>query len=170
MTTVLAYSTSTHRSTPTSHLAELEHWPRYTTATVDDIVVSGVSMLRLVELCGTPCVHTATASAHTEATVDDGPPRQLDVSVVIVRVTSVRGRGAERVVEVDGRLDGSDACWLELRRIGRASTAPIVAVGLLTPSEPGTGNQVSLPVDIAAGDLIAVPCGHVSALRDIRPR
>ncbi|KRC61876.1 hypothetical protein ASE14_13880 [Agromyces sp. Root81] len=164
MTTVLSYSTSTPRPTPTGHLAGLEHWPRHTTATDDDIVVSGVSMLRLVELCGTPCVHTATA----EATEDGGPGRQVDISVVVVRVTNVRGRGAERVVEVDGRLDGCDACWFELRMIGRACTGPTSAVGLLTPSEPGSGNQVSLPADIAAGDLIAVPCGHVSALRDIR--
>jgi len=164
MTTVLAYSTSTPLPTTTGHLAGLEHWPRHTTATADDIVVSGVSMLRLVELCGTPCVHTAAA----ELTEGDGAERPIDVSVVVVRVTSVRGRGAERVVEVDGRLDGCGACWLELRTIGRACTGPTIAVGLLTPSEPGTGNQVSLPADIAAGDLIAVPCGHVSALRDIR--
>ncbi|MFB6612368.1 hypothetical protein ACFCVO_18745 [Agromyces sp. NPDC056379] len=125
-------------------------------------------MLRLVELCGTPCVHTATAPDAAEATDHDGAARPLDVSVVVVRVTSVRGRGAERVVEVDGRLDGCDACWFELRMIGRASTVPAIAVGLLTPSEPGAGTQVSLPADIAVGDLVAVPCGHVSALRDIR--
>ncbi|SIO08405.1 hypothetical protein [Agromyces cerinus] len=164
MTTVLAYSTSTPLLTTTGRPAGLEHWPRHTSATVDDIVVSGVSMLRLVELCGTPCVHTATA----EATGESGPERSIDISVVVVRVTNVRGRGAERVVEVDGRLDGCDACWVELRMIGRTSTAPAIAVGLSTPSEPGTGNQVSLPEDIAAGDLIAAPCGHVSALRDIR--
>lgn len=36
-------------------------WPELTTPTTTDIVVSGVSLLRLVSICGTPCVHTAAA-------------------------------------------------------------------------------------------------------------
>ncbi len=144
---------------------DVDSWPEHTSATVTDVVVSGVSMRRLVELCGTPCVHTAAASVPGSG---GRPSSSDDAAVVLVRVTAVRGRGAERVVEVDGRLDGCEACWRELRLIGRESAARPAAVGLLTAAEPGAGIQVTLPADVAVGDLIAVPCRRVSALREIR--
>ena len=68
----------------------------------DDVVVAGVSVRRLVEVCGTPCVHS-------------GEPGELPGpagcgALVVVAVTAVlAGIAGERVVCVDGRLDGVDA-------------------------------------------------------------
>lgn len=58
-------------------------WPDHTTATTTDVVVSGVSRCGLVELCGTPCVHTASAAVPLGR---QRPAHPSDASVVIVRV------------------------------------------------------------------------------------
>lgn len=41
--------------------AQLDYWPEATTIADTDIVVSGISLLRLVDVCGTPGVHSGAA-------------------------------------------------------------------------------------------------------------
>ena len=36
-----------------------DSWPAFTTHSDDDVVIAALSIGRLVEWCGTPCVHTA---------------------------------------------------------------------------------------------------------------
>ncbi|POH61338.1 hypothetical protein C3B61_18650, partial [Cryobacterium zongtaii] len=66
------------------------------------------------------------------------------------------------------------AIWRETRLIGRASTVKSTTAILLsgesheTPSR-GRG-MVELPDDLREGDLLAIPCTGVVALRDVRAR
>lgn len=69
-------------------------WPAFTQATTDEPIVAEVSMNRLVELCGTPCVHTADAvvpgSGGRRSTVDIATV--LCVSVIAVSTTTASVR------------------------------------------------------------------------------
>ncbi|RIJ44386.1 hypothetical protein DZG00_15945, partial [Clavibacter lycopersici] len=80
-------------------------------APLDDVVVAGVSMRRLVDVCGTPCIHSG-----------DGGRIPASDALVVVAVTAVLvGSDGERVVCVDGRLDDVDARWAAARVLGRGS-------------------------------------------------
>ncbi|KQQ93723.1 hypothetical protein ASF62_05835 [Leifsonia sp. Leaf325] len=117
-------------------------WPAATIATTTDLVVSGVSMLRLVELSATPAVHV----------VDD-------IGVVVVRVHDV-GADASRTASVTLDLDLTTlaACWGDLRLIGRASTARSTTFGIRSlDSRRATDASALLPCDLRAGDLLAAP-------------
>ncbi|MBM7411608.1 hypothetical protein JOE38_001431 [Clavibacter michiganensis] len=130
-------------------------------AVLDDVVVAGVSMRRLVEVCGTPCVHSGEAMGIREDAAGCG-------ALVVVAVTAVlAGAGGERVVCVDGHLDGVDARWGEARVLGRASgRSSVVRIVAAAPTS-GTA-AVALPDDLAVGDLVVVPCGGSPALHDVR--
>ncbi|MFT2753986.1 hypothetical protein [Clavibacter sp. Sh2088] len=132
-------------------------------AALDDVVVAGVSMRRLVEVCGTPCVHSGEAGE-----IRGGGEAAGCGALVVVAVTAVlAGADGERVVCVDGHLDGVDARWAEARVLGRGPglgrAACVVAGG--AAADPGA---VALPVDLAVGDLVVVPCGGAPALHDVR--
>lgn len=132
-------------------------------APLDDVVVAGVSIRRLVEVCGTPCVHTGDAGEVRAGGVAAGCG-----ALVVVAVTAVlAGPAGERVVCVDGHLDGVDARWEAARVLGRAPgvgrAARVVAGG--AAADPGA---VALPDDLAVGDLVVVPCGGAPALHDVR--
>ncbi|CAQ02421.1 hypothetical protein ACR8AL_15265 [Clavibacter sepedonicus] len=130
-------------------------------AALDDGVVAGVSMRRLVEVCGTPCVHSGEAMGIR----GDGDGCG---ALVVVAVTAVlAGADGERVVCVDGHLDGVDARWGEARVLGRGSGCrSVVRIVAATPTS-GTA-AVALPDDLAVGDLVVVPCGGSPALHDVR--
>ncbi|TFC57476.1 hypothetical protein [Cryobacterium sp. TMB1-7] len=150
----------------------IDAWPESSHATTTDVIVSGVSMLRLVDVCQTPCVHTATAVI--PATHGRRSPYR-DAAVVVVQVTAVlRNFDAARVVLIDACLDNVDATWRETRLIGRASTVKSSTAILLSGEShetPGLGRgMVELPDDLREGDLLAIPCMGVVALRDIRAR
>ncbi|OUE25622.1 hypothetical protein [Clavibacter michiganensis] len=125
-------------------------------AVLDDVVVAGVSMRRLVEVCGTPCIHSGEGG---------GIRAHASDALVVVAVTAVLvGPDGERVVCVDGRLDDVDARWASARVLGRGSAgrpAHVVAGG----ADPAA---VALPGDLAVGDLVVVPCGGSPALHDVR--
>lgn len=144
-------------------------WPAHTTTTTDDVVVAGVSMLRVAELTGTPCVHTA----------DQAPPRfrprgwtAREVSVAVATVVRVR-RPRPGVV-----LLGLDAtlpqCALldQVRLIGRVSTAPATPTHVVNRSD-GTGAgpfdrlPAPLPADVREGDLLCFPCVALVRHRDV---
>jgi hypothetical protein len=149
-------------------------WPEATTATTTDVIVSGVSLLRLVDICGTPCVHTAAAvipGTHGRPSATDG------ATIVVVRVTAVRPSGNCLHVQVDGDLCLARPILAEARLIGRASTARSMAVLLVASSRVAGGADDrdpgypvlpgELPGDLRAGDLIAVPCRGMLARRTL---
>lgn len=143
---------------------DANRWPERTRASTTDVLVCGVSMLRLVELCGTPCVHSAAGAAPGTG----GRPSPLfDASAVVLRVTeALRDAEGGLLVLLDGRLDHAGAAWSELRLIGRASTAhrtPASVVG-----GPERGPLVHVPADLAPGDLLVLPVRGVPCLRDLR--
>lgn len=150
----------------------IDAWPESSHATTTDVIVSGVSMLRLVDVCQTPCVHTAAAVI--PGTRGRRSPYQ-DAVVVVVRVTAVlKNFDAARVVLIDACLDSVNATWRETRLIGRVSTVKSTAAILLSGEShetPSLGRGVmDLPDDLREGDLLAIPCTGAVALRDVRGR
>jgi len=150
----------------------IDVWPECSHATPTDVVVAGVSMLRLVDVCESPCVHTAAAVI--PGTHGRKSPYQ-DAVVVVVRVTAVlKNFDAARVVLIDACLDSVNATWRETRLIGRASTVRSTAAILLSGEShetPSVGRgMLGLPDDLREGDLLAIPCTGVVALRDVRAR
>ena len=122
-----------------------------------DVIVAGVSLCRLVELCDTPCVHSAAAALPG---THGRPSPSSTASVVVATVLQVEaGR-----IRLDADLSTVASDLAEARLIGRASTAHPRAyvVGSLQDA------RVLLPEDILPGDLIAVPCAGNVCLRDIR--
>lgn len=150
-----------------------DRWPAHTDAGIADITISGVSLLRLVDWCDSPCVHTAAAvvpgSGGRASTTELG-------SVVVMTVEDVtRTSEGATVVTTDANLGSCRAVLTELRLIGRASTAPDEIVILRAASET-SGDRVTadapvvcLPSDVRVGDLLVVPClGVGPRLGDIR--
>lgn len=78
------------RSIPSPFAREL--WPAGAVPAVDDVTITGISVLRYVELCGTPCVITGAAVvphsggiASTSDTVAVLTTRVVEVTVGDVR-------------------------------------------------------------------------------------
>ena len=141
-----------------------DRWPEHTIASTTDVFVSGVSLVRLSELCETPCVHNAAAVIPGSG----GRPSPVNMaSVVVLRVTAVRhDHGHEDEVVVDGHVEHCRTIPSEARLIGRVSTAHAVPLHLgFRDSETC---DVRLPGDIHIGDLVAVPCVGMTMLRDVR--
>lgn len=147
-------------------------WPAHTKASTTDLTIAGVSMLRLAELCDTPCVHTGNAMLPEERRA---LARAQDAGVVVVRISAVlQNFDAERVVLIDGCLDNVPAIWEETRLIGRTSTAKATTAVILSGEShevASTGRHVvTLPADLHEGDLLVVPCAGMVTLREVRPR
>lgn len=143
-------------------------WPEFTTASPTDITIAGLSLVTLVQWCGTPCVHTAAAvipGTH-------GRPSESEIaSVVVVRVTSVNFDNGAMSVWVDAELDRCAGIFTEARLIGRASTAHAISATLFPASPDSTAHRaLELPTDLAEGDLIAIPCRGITVLRDVQNR
>ncbi len=144
----------------------INHWPAHTHATITDLVAAGVSMSRLVEICGTPCVHTGDAVVGGT----NGRP-SLKESATIVGTTVIAvstAAGEPRTVVIDACLDSLAAVWDEVRLIGRASTAHRQPTRVLSRLTMTSMAVASLPADIAAGDLLVVPCRGLVTLHDLR--
>ncbi len=168
LTTVLP---SLRRSIPDP--IESRAWPEHTVAKVRDVFVAGISLTRLAELSGTPCVMTGDlAHPHTQDARRRGIG--MDVTVLVFRVTlRVDSQDARRLALVDCATQDLPIQWEHCRLIGRASTAKD-AVFDIVPGDVGAPAwpyiRVSLPADLVEGDLLAVPCSGALALRDVRPR
>lgn len=145
----------------------VNRWPAFTRATVADVVVAGVSMTRLVELCETPCVHTADAVIPGTG----GRPSSVDAaSIVNTTVIAVStSSDLPRTVVIDACLDSVPAFWGEVRLIARTSTTHRRPTRLLSRATM-SAIIVSLPEDIAAGDLLVVPCAGWVTRRDLSSR
>ena len=132
-------------------------WPTSTHLTSSDVVIDGMSLLHLVQLCGTPCVHSAHAA------VPGGGHRLYlrNAAVVVVQVTEVFPfPGTDRVVLINACLDGARPVWAGTRIIGRASGAASSGAIILAgeTGEAVPSGLLQLPADLAPGDLLAIPC------------
>jgi hypothetical protein len=139
----------------------VDFWPEATVATSTDVVVSGISLRRLVEVCGTPCTHSGAAVIPR---TDGLPSATRTTRVLVVRVTRVGlHESGNPIAETDARLDELRLVWSQTRLIGRASTARggTVLVALRPEYSDAAGasdsRPVELPLDLRPGDLLAIP-------------
>ncbi|CAN5249477.1 hypothetical protein BH09ACT6_BH09ACT6_26940 [soil metagenome] len=163
---------SLRRSIPDPLTADL--WPEHTTATTTDVYVAGVSLLRLADICHTPCVHTAAAvipGTHGRPSLTD---RATAIVAAVTRISFTAS--GTLCIRVDARLDDLRPILAEMRLIGRASTARSTAAVLVlseaTDDRPAVVEMLAsgFPADLEAGDLLALPCRGDLALRSIRHR
>jgi hypothetical protein len=161
MTTI---QTSTSERRPPTMTVDL--WPAFTTFASDDVVVAAVSLTRLVEWCGTPCVHTADAALPGT----HGLPSPTEMaSIVIARVVAVQWRSDLRMhVTIDADLDGCRPILSEARVIGRQATVHRSTATLEAPGAEDFAFAAQLPSDVVLGDLIAVPCLGATLLHDVK--
>ena len=135
-----------------------DRWPEGTRATVGDVEVGGVSLLRLADLCGTPAVHIAHASVPgSNGTV---ALRAIQMGVVVVRVVGASDDpgGRARTLTLDADLAALDPVWSEARLIGRASVARAVPTALGSACDDrAAAPTADLPADLTTGDLVALP-------------
>ena len=148
-------------------------WPEATIATTTDVVVSGISLLRLVEVCGTPCIHSG---ASIVPGTNGRPSDTSKTAVLVVRVTEVAQHASGKtVIETDARLDNLRLIWSETRLINRASTSHSGAVLIARrPVDPDLAfttdvSSVDLPLDLRVGDLLAVPSRPITTTWALRP-
>lgn len=141
----------------------IDAWPEATQATPIDVIQAGVSMLRVVELCETPCVHSACAvvpGTHGRPS----PDRVCTViATTIVDLTEVGGRLR---ATVDARLDVA-AVWTEVRVLGRVTTGVNATVDLIDVAGAAAG-PVMLPGDMRVGDILVMPVPESVCLRQLR--
>jgi len=151
----------------------LDLWPEATVATTTDVVVSGISLLRLVEVCGTPCIHSGAAVVPG---TNGRPSDTAKTAVLVVRVTDVlQHASGKTVIETDARLDNLRLIWSEARLINRASTAHSGTVLIARrPVDPDLAftsdvSSVDLPLDVQVGDLLAIPSRPITTTWALRP-
>jgi hypothetical protein len=136
-------------------------WPAHTEPTVDDVRVAAVSMSRLAAIAGTPCVHSAE-QAPPRYRSRDWSPRGM--SVAVAAVTAVHRTADGVVVELDAVLPDC-AVTGEARLIGRRTTAAPVVVTVVTTGSPdgvsaAAVTRMTVPRDVAVGDLVCLPCSQ----------
>jgi hypothetical protein len=138
-----------------------DRWPATTSVSTTDVAVGGVSLLRLAEVCGTPAVHVGRA-------VEPGTGGRLasatlHTGVVVVRVVEASARHGDRTVVIDADLSELDPAWPEARLIGRASVARAAPTTITAQSNGCAAPMpIALPVDVCAGDLLALPYAAVA--------
>jgi hypothetical protein len=145
----------------------LDYWPEETTISDADIVVAGISLLRLAEVCGTPAVHSA---ASVIPNTGQRPALDAWTGVLVVRVLAVaEHRSGVPVIQVDARLDNLRLLWSETRLIGaRAGARSRISLLVRTPGTVDIEDTddvlvVELPARVAEGDLIAIPSRSISS-------
>ena len=141
-------------------------WPAFTTHTDNDVIIAALSINRLVEWCGTPCVHTADAVIPGSG----GRPSESELSsVVAARVIAVEWRSDLRLhVVIDADLVGCQPIVEEVRLVGRATSSSAASVVLEADTARRDGYATYLPGDIAVGDLVVIPCLGVTLLHDVK--
>ncbi len=139
---------------------DINLWPEATIATVFDVVVSGVSLTHVAEICGTPCVYAGTAVVPGTG---GQPAPASSTRVVVFSVTRVSELSSNAtVIETDADFDDLRVVWSEMRLIRRASTARTKVFLIARRPDVELARDadlaaVELPSDISAGDLVAVP-------------
>lgn len=160
-------------------------WPAATAATITDVEVGGVSLLRLTEVCGTPAVHLGRAAVPgTGSGGGTGRPAAAAAGskgVAVVRVLEASVDQGRRTVTIDADLGPLDPAWTEARLIGRISVARATPTTLRAAGNVSAATSVSarssggsaasgcpepqpvdLPADLGAGDLLALPYAAVT--------
>lgn len=122
-------------------------WPADTHATLDDVVVQGLSLTRVARLLGSPLLFQPTATD--------------PVGVVLLRVSGVmRGTECRRIhcggdhLATVATVRADEMVWHEARLIGRVSLARRRPV---TITSCGIAHAVDLPDDLTPGDVVAMP-------------
>ncbi len=144
---------------------DVDRWPAFTRATTDDLVIAGVSMTGLAQLCETPCVHSCDAVVPGTG----GRPSPSEATTVIVATVLATSLTDDRLhaIVTDACLDAIPVTWSEARLIGRPSTAYRRPTKVLTRGANAAA-IAELPEDLAAGDLLAIPCPGFVTRRDLR--
>lgn len=137
-------------------------WPVHTEPTVSDVRVSAVSMTRLADVAGTPCVHTAEETP-PRYRPRDWSPRGMSVTVAAVTVVDLVG--GKVLVALDAAVP-TCAVLDEARLIGRCTTATAL-VTTITTTDTVAGRPAVLPGDVAVGDLVCFPCSRALTHRDV---
>ena len=106
----------------------IDHWPAATTVTTTDVIVGGVSLVRLAELCDSPAVHLGRAVVPGSGGV---AAQGGHTGVVVVRVLEASVDGIVRTLTIDADLAPLDPAWREARLIGRTSVARVVPTALV---------------------------------------
>lgn len=152
---------------------DIDSWPARTVATTTDVVVSGISLVRLAEICDTPCTHSEPAVLPR---TNGRPSATATTTTVVVRITGLKYHPSGRLlVQIDADLTEVPAILPETRLIGRVSTAHDSETFLIVPPSarhreaPFVRLESGLPRDLRVGDLLAVPCAGMVTLHDIRP-
>lgn len=139
-------------------------WPVHSEPTTRDVVVGGISLMRLFEIGGSPAVLTGDLPLPTAGT---------DVTVLLFRITlRVDTQESKRIALTDCSFEGVDAVWEECRLIGRASTARTTPIELIPGEDGGAAwphPVAMLPADLREGDVVVVPCAGAVTLRSVRP-
>lgn len=143
----------------------LDLWPVSTQPTLTDVYTENVSMMAYAEICGTPCVHSASAAVPGTS---GARPSGTDCTVIVTAVTGVVRSVDNLSVLLDSRLGSLPVHWSETRLIGRISPARNCRVRVL---EEGllTAATLDLPGDLTEGDILALPCPGLLTLRTITP-
>jgi hypothetical protein len=141
--------------------AHLDWWPERTVVSREDIVVSDVSLRRLVDVCDTPAVYTGASLGGEPAR--ERPTSERTAILVVRVVAEAHHRAGGRVVQVDARLDNLRLIWSQARRVGGSHTLRTRDVLIVRrPSRVDMADSddvvaASLPANLKVGDLIAVP-------------
>lgn len=141
-------------------------WPAGAAATPGELAVSGVSVARFVELCGTPAVMTAPAVVPLSGGVASPT---ATTSIVVASVQRIDD-GPVPVLVMDASYAACAPAWTYARVVGRIchrGDARFAVAG--AEGTPFAGVALMLPADIEVGDLIAAPCPGALAVGDVRP-
>lgn len=139
-----------------------EVWPARTSPTLDDVVVAGVSLLRIVDLCATPCVYTGAAVIP----MSGGVVSSTDSTTVVVARIAETDAGS---IRLDATFRLHAPLWREARLLGRVSHAYEQPFSVLDADSGAVSGVVRIPGDPRVGDLVAVPCPGCFSVGDVRP-
>ncbi|MCT1364097.1 MULTISPECIES: hypothetical protein [unclassified Microbacterium] len=148
-------------------------WPEHTIPTISDVIVAGVSLVRLAEVSGSPALLSGDLP-HPQARTVRTRGVGNDVTVLVFRIAlRVDTQQNKRIALTDCSLDTVEARWDQCRLIGRTSVARSADIELISAEAAAPHwpyPVVTLPEDVHEGDLLAVPCSGAVALREVRPR
>lgn len=141
---------------------ERDAWPARSIPTLDDVVVAGVSLRRIVDLCATPCVYTGAAIVPLSGGVASATE---STTVVVARIVGADAGS----IRLDATFCAHPPLWREARLLGRVSHAYESPFSVLDAATGAVSGVVRIPADPRVGDLIAVPCPGCFSVGDVRP-
>jgi hypothetical protein len=150
-----------------------DFWPVSTLTIDSDILVSEVSLVQLIGVCGTPCVHSDSSSMIGN---QDQPSDSERTAVLAVSVVGIaRTEHGQVFVQTDARLDNLRLTWSEARLLARVSAARddvvLIHRSLRRAPEWSTADVVGamLPRDLRVGDVVVVPSRPIATDWTLHP-